>query len=471
MANWLFNRIVIPLCVHLHFYQPSRVDPFSQVIPEEYGCAPYSNFNEKINAECYRPNAQLGNIDRISFNLGPTLADWLEQHDTRTYKRYLDADKILYKQYGAGNAIAQAYNHVILPLLDDFDKTVQIAWGIADFESRFGHAPLGFWLPETAVDMATLKLLVHQGIRYIFLAPWQLEGLTCENRPYRLNVEGTDLMVLPYNDPLTRMLICYKKRYSEKAFLEYALPSHRDYAAPELERSRIITLAADGEFFGHHMKGREKLLAKLLQDYPIVYPFELLADLSRYPQLRLRENTSWSCFNQLKRWRGQCQHSRAQCIYKNECYFLDNSWTDQLWLIMDEVKQAVYQAFRRYASMYVHQPDRLIMSYVRYQKQLMTRTQLFEHAQVKAWDEPGMANLLQLLDAIYYVQLMFTSCGFFFEDVDRIEPKNNIKYLKKVMALAAGFLPEGYEQQLVTKLQRVKSYRHTRQSAACFYGA
>ncbi len=139
-------------CIHGHFYQPPREDAITGLIPNESGVAPYHNWNERIHAECYKPNAELGNFEQISFNIGPTLFRWMETYDPITYQAILDQENRNYSKYGSSNAIAQAYNHVILPLATDRDKRTQISWGIADFKHRFGHSPEGMWLPEAAVD-------------------------------------------------------------------------------------------------------------------------------------------------------------------------------------------------------------------------------------------------------------------------------------------------------------------------------
>ncbi len=146
------------------------------VIPVEAGASPYSNWNQRIYAECYRPNALLGNFQRISFNIGPTLFSWMESHDATTCRDIVLQDRANLQAHGVGNALAQAYNHTILPLASYQDKVTQVAWGLADFEHRFGHKPQGMWLPETAVDLETLSVLVEAGIAYTILAPWQVEA-------------------------------------------------------------------------------------------------------------------------------------------------------------------------------------------------------------------------------------------------------------------------------------------------------
>jgi alpha-amylase/alpha-mannosidase (GH57 family) len=179
------------LCIHGHFYQPPREDPLTGAVPEEIGAAPYRNWNERIHAECYRANAELGNFERISFNVGPTLFDWMAQHDPDTSRKIVEQDRANVRQFGVGNAIAQAYNHAIMPLATSADKRTQVAWGIADFTHRFGRKPQGMWLPETAVDIETLTIMAEQGITFTLLAPWQADAESIDpTEPYLVRLPG-----------------------------------------------------------------------------------------------------------------------------------------------------------------------------------------------------------------------------------------------------------------------------------------
>src|SRR3990170_1647091 len=191
-------------CIHGHFYQPPREDPLTGLIPTEPGAAPYNNWNERVLAECYRPNADLGNFERISFNIGPTLFPWLAQHDRSTYKRIIAQDRNNFYRSGFGNASAQAYNHTILPLASYSDKEIQISWGIADFEHRYNHKPQGFWLPETAVDLDTLTVLASHGIQFTILAPWQADSESLDpTEPYLVNLpNGRTITVFFYQGDL-----------------------------------------------------------------------------------------------------------------------------------------------------------------------------------------------------------------------------------------------------------------------------
>ena len=171
------------LIIHGHFYQPPREDPLTGEIPIEPGAAPYRNWNERIHAQCYYPNALLHNFAGISFNIGPTLIEWMFDYDPETEASIVEQNRANLEAYGVGNAMAQAYNHTILPLASHHDKITQVRWGIADFELRFGQKPQGMWLPETGVDDETLAVLADCGIEFTILAPWQADTPNLDSIP------------------------------------------------------------------------------------------------------------------------------------------------------------------------------------------------------------------------------------------------------------------------------------------------
>ncbi len=224
-------------CVHGHFYQPPREDPFSGVIPLETGAAPYHNWNERINAECYRPNAEWGNYRKISYNFGPTLLTWMENQDPSTYARIIEQDRDNFKHFGVGNAIAQGYNHTILPLGSRLDKVTQIRWGIADFEFRYGHKPLGLWLPETAANLETLSILAENGIEFTLLAPWQAgEASARSSLPYWVDLpEQRKIAVFFYNQDLSTR-VSFDPGATINAELIFQLHSSTDFQGKTFSR-------------------------------------------------------------------------------------------------------------------------------------------------------------------------------------------------------------------------------------------
>jgi alpha-amylase/alpha-mannosidase (GH57 family) len=180
-----------PVAIHGHFYQPPRENPFTGEVPAEKGAEPYHDYNARITAESYRPNAFAGNLDRISFNIGPTLIGWLDRHDHETYRRIQEADRVHRQARGVGNAIAQSAHHTILPLARRRDKITQIKWGIASFIQRFGRQPRGLWLPEMAVDLVTLEILSRRGLSFTILSEEQVQGgVQGDAGPYRVRLPG-----------------------------------------------------------------------------------------------------------------------------------------------------------------------------------------------------------------------------------------------------------------------------------------
>src|SRR5436305_1549328 len=255
------------LCLHGHFYQPPREDPFTNILPLEVGATPFTNYNEKITAECYRPNAEVGNFDAISYDMGPTLAAWLERAHPDVYQRIISADRRHMERYGVGNALAQAYNHTILPLATTRDKRTQIVWGLQDFRQRYGHAARGMWLAETAVDIESLDLLAQYGITYTILAPWQAATNVDPSEPYLVSLPGgRSITVFFFNAPLSGG-VSFDSNMTDNADLFAAsyLPGHLVQSKRNAREAQIVLIATDGELYGHHKHWRDKFLTHLIQ--------------------------------------------------------------------------------------------------------------------------------------------------------------------------------------------------------------
>jgi alpha-amylase/alpha-mannosidase (GH57 family) len=313
------------LCVHGHFYQPPREDPFSGVIPEEPGAFPYKNWNERIHAECYKPNAELGNYEKISFNFGPTLYAWMQHHDPDTCKQIIKQDQANIERFGVGNAVAQAYNHTILPLESYHDKVTQISWGIADFEHHFGRKPQGMWLPEAAVDNETLTILCEHGIKFTILAPWQADTAKVDStEPYRVCLsEGKCMAVFFYHQELSGGV----------SFNPSITLNADDFALQELfprfhsekfqqDEPQLLMIASDGELYGHHQPFRDRFLAHLTNGassrlgIKTIYPALWLKNYPPKRSMAVREFTSWSCHHGVMRWSGKCNCSPGDGRWK-----------------------------------------------------------------------------------------------------------------------------------------------------------
>ena len=297
------------LAVHAHFYQPSRLDPWTGLVPAEPSAAPFHDWNQRVAAECYRPNAERGNLRRISWNLGPTLASWLAAEEAATHERFV-AD--------SASAIAQSYHHAILPLASAADRRTEIAWGIRDFELRYGRRPAGMWLPETAVDRATLREAVRQGIGFTILAPWQAAEAGVDTRqPHRVDLGNNEGIIVLFYDAGLSASVSFEPEATSDAdrfARERVLPRLR--GGPSPVDAPLALIATDGELYGHHQQFRELFLQRLLDGAPaaavdrgfdIVTLDAVAADATDHVgATRIAERTSWSCHHGVARWSGEC---------------------------------------------------------------------------------------------------------------------------------------------------------------------
>jgi alpha-amylase/alpha-mannosidase (GH57 family) len=436
------------LCLHGHFYQPPREDPFTGQIPSEPGAAPYANFNEKITAECYRPNAEAGNFESISFDLGPTLASWMEQHAPDTYRRIIEADRQNVQRTGYGNALAQAYNHTILPLATARDKYTQIIWGMADFQHRFGRAPEGMWLAETAVDLASLEALANADIKYTVLAPWQAAEEVDVTEPYLVRLpSGRAITVFFYNAPLSGG-VSFESDVTRNAdtFAASYLPHHLNRWKDQHGEPQLITVATDGELYGHHKPWRDQFLAHLVRKGASSYGFEVCSLSAYYHQfpaqreVRLHPSSSWSCHHGILRWGEGCG-----------CTEGDSTWKPALRRAMNRLGERGDSLFEQEMAQIVENPWAARNDYLALRQQWMPLEAFWEKHDKKGhtfwrWpnlhlkgqsskDEPLLHRALLLLEAQFYQQWMYTSCGFFFEDLDRLEPRNDIAFARRAISL------------------------------------
>jgi hypothetical protein len=420
------------LCVHGHFYQPPRHDPFrgEQVRVREPGAEPYRDFNEKITAECYRPNAVCGNFGRISFDLGPTLASWLATHAPETLGLIRAAERDHRAAHGVSNALAQPYGHAILPLATPTEKRLQVAWGVADYVHRFGHRPDGMWLPETAVDLPTLRVLADHGIAYTVLAPWQAADPIDPTEPCWIDLgDGRRLAAFFYHSELSGG-VSFDAQLTTDAdrFGAEWLPRHVDPGKEARGEPQLLLVATDGELYGHHQPWRDRFLAHLLEGGAPANGFavtSLGAHLRRHPPCRtvaIQPDSAWSCRHRLARWSSGCS-----------CTEGDSAWKRHLRHALTRLAARLDLLYEQTASQLARDPGAARLDYV--EVRLGARPPerfLEEHGRGGAARD--RAALGALLEGQYYRQLMFTSCGFFFEDLDRIEPRNNVAFAARAIA-------------------------------------
>jgi alpha-amylase/alpha-mannosidase (GH57 family) len=444
------------LCIHGHFYQPPRENPFTGAIPPEAEAAPFANFNEKITAECYRPNATAGNFDLISYDLGPTLASWLERQHPDVYQTIVEADRHHRERYGAGNALAQTYHHVILPLANRRDKYTQIVWGLQDFRQRYGHEASGMWLPETAVDLESLDLMARCGVRYTILAPWQAASEVDVTEPYRVRLpSGRSMSVFFYNSPLSGG-ISFDGNATVNAdhFASAYLPAHVVPQKVESGRPQLLLIATDGELYGHHWTWRDMFLTRLLQHSARAAGFELCT-LERYlalhPPLReveLQTPSAWSCFHGVERWSGGCP-----------CTEGDSAWKAALRRALNRLAAHCDRLFERYASEALFDPWAARNAYLPLRNGWCSAASYWEELGRPAASAAQRRRARLLLEAQYYLQCSFTSCAFFFEDLDRIEPRNSIAFARRTISLVWQALGHDLQAEFLSDLRAAQSWR------------
>ena len=443
--------------VHAHFYQPPREDPLTGIIPREVGASPFPNWNEKIHAECYRPNAELRNFEQISFNLGPTLGAWMENHDPVTCRKIAEQEHVNYRRYGVGNAMSQAYNHTILPLASHRDKVTQVRWGIADFEYRFGRKPLGMWLPETAVDLVTLEVLAQHGIQYTILAPWQADQSDLDvTEPYWVNMhEDRQLAVFFYQSELSsRVSFDSSATINADLFARYLLLSQFRYEKSKKGEPQFVLMASDGELYGHHQFLRDRFLARLVDGATSqlgvrpTFPGLWLKDHPPRQSIAIREKTSWSCHHGITRWMSKC-----------DCISGSGEWKKQMRSAFEHLSHELDGLYLDVVSPLIADPWELRNRYVRVLLGQTTADKLIDEMAGKALRDEQIHRIHLMLEAQRESQRMYTSCGWFFEDFDRIEPRNNVAYAAQAVLLARQATGVDLETSIVPDLQQVKSER------------
>jgi hypothetical protein len=413
------------LCVHGHFYQPPRMDPFTGLVPPEPDAAPYANWNERITAECYAPNAEAGTFEHISFNLGGTLARWLDEHAHATYQRIVAAERGYRDRHGVGNGLAQPVHHTILPLARRRDKTCQVRWGIASFKHRFGHEPQGMWLPEMAVDHETLGILGAEGMRFTILSEEQVRGdLAAGSGPYWVQLPaGGEMAVFVRDRELSNTL---SFRMPELDEVEDWL---REQVRQRCPQEGLLLLATDGETFGHHHRHGVEVLSRILSaGNALGYHLTTLGIYLRQnpPQAKLEviENTAWSCSHRLDRWIVGC-----------ECTPGDSRWKGALRRALDNLACDLDGVYAQEAQRLGIEPWPLRDDYIAVVLGQMDGPALLAGHGLGHLGGEGSRRLLALLKAQFYRQRMYTSCAFFFEDLDRLEPRYAIANGARALAL------------------------------------
>jgi len=403
------------LCLHAHFYQPPRGNPFlGDDLGVETGAEPYRNFNEKITAECYAPNAALQNFEYISFNLGSTLARWLEANAPEAYQQIIAADRVSLARWGVGNALAQPVHHTILPLARTRDRMVQVRWGLISFEHRYGRAAEGMWLPEMAVDLETLQVLHEAGVTFTLLSQSQVTGATAGGGPYWVRLPSGGRMAVFVRDEWLSNELSFGVHNQGGA----GRWAHNVLGPLRRSDNRLLVLAMDGETFGHHHPGEEHFLHWLMAYEAPSVGFavtSLARELRDHPpaqEIEIKEYTAWSCQHGLGRWSTGC-----------ECTPGDTRWKGALRRALDNLASKVDEAYTEFMRGLQADPLPLLENYLRLRLGAITEAQLLQQAGLHQLPAERAQALLKLLLAQFHRQRMYVSCTFFFEDLDRHEPR------------------------------------------------
>ncbi len=437
------------LCIHCHFYQPPRGNPFSREPLSEPDAAPYENWNARITAECYEPNTRIGNLGLISFNLGETLASWLAEHSPETYQGILQADADNVAKRGAGNAIAQPIHHTILPLSRREDRETQVAWGKAVFAHRFGRDPIGMWLPEMAVDLETLEILVEHGVEWTVLTESQIEGKRPGAGPYWLRLpRGSRIKIFVRDEHLSNDIAFNLGRFggAGRWAREVLIPRKREAGA-------LTLIATDGETFGHHWPGEEQFLHWLLtyEAHAAGYEVVTLGDYARRVEpeyeVELKENTAWSCSHDLGRWATGCGCTAGDSFWKGAV----RRALDNLRFVLDDV---YHEETKRIGGI---DPLALRDAYIGVVLGDIPPGKFLREQGVDLSSD-ATARLLKLVEAQYYRQCMYASCAFFFPKLDAHTTRYgiaNAAYAIRLTQIATGIdLAPDFRQDLRVAVER-----------------
>ncbi|MFM9074292.1 MAG: DUF3536 domain-containing protein [Bacteroidota bacterium] len=483
------------VCIHGHFYQPPRENAWLEVIELQDSAHPFHDWNERISAECYGPNSSSrildngqraikkiqNNYSKISFNFGPTLLSWMMVNDPEAYAGILEADKQSMAQFGGhGSAIAQVYNHMIMPLANRRDKVTQVVWGIRYFEERFRRKPEGMWLAETAVDVESLEVLAEHDIRFTILAPRQAEAIRRKGetdwrevnehaldtrQAYRCNLpSGKHIDLFFYDGDASQSIAFNGLLYDGRNFAERLL-SELDQAS---DRPQLVHVATDGETYGHHHHHGDMALSFCLDFIDkeplarLTYYSQFLAHFPPQDEIRIRERTSWSGYHGVERWRENCGcHSGGKPEWNQK-------WRRPLREALDWLRDQLAELFGREAVKYCKSPwaardlyidvvlDRSDESVGRFMEAIGVETK-------------SMTRMLRLLEMQRHAMLMYTSCGWFFDEVSGIETVQIMQYACRAIQLTRQFTDHDYEDQFLALLELAPSNVPAYKNAAEVY--
>jgi alpha-amylase/alpha-mannosidase (GH57 family) len=471
------------ICIHGHFYQPPRDNPWLEFVELQDSAHPFHDWNDRITAECYGPNAVarildgdgrirrlVNNYASISFNFGPTLLAWMQDQKPDIYRLILEADRESQERFsGHGSAIAQVYNHVIMPLANRADKVTQVRWGARDFEFRFGRKPEGMWLAETAVDVETLEALAEEGIRFTVLAPHQAGRVRKHGDENWTDVTGSRIdprvayvQQLPsgrsinlffYDGPISRAVAFESLLKQGDGFAQRLASGFTDQPGPQM-----VHIATDGESYGHHFHYGDMALA-----YALHYlESNNLAKLTNYsefldkspPQwdVEIVENSSWSCVHGIERWRSDCGCNSGRPGWRQQ-------WRGPLRAALDHLRDALAPRFEESARLLLNDPWAARDGYI---DVLLDRSpesldRFFDKYAVRSLTNEERVTARKWLELQRNAQLMYTSCAWFFDEISGLESTQCLAYAGRVLQLAEDVSGESFEEGFLKQLEAAPS--------------
>jgi hypothetical protein len=465
--------------IHGHFYQPPRESPWTGLLSPEHGAAPFQNWNERILSECYTANAHAhtmagavvhvrNNYESLNFDVGPTLAGWLQTHGKAAYRAMIRGDALYANAHGGhGNAIAQSYSHSILPLLPPRDRELQIAWGIDDFFFRFGRKPAGMWIPECAADDDTLASIATAGIGFVILASDQgkFGGLGAESRsagPFQWRRGDLSLAVFRFDRELSTT-VSFGNGLADGARLADWIAD----TALKLEPGAALMLATDGETFGHHNKHGAAELARALmalerRDDVILTSCAdyLAAHRAAAGSFEIASASSWSCPHGVERWRSNCG-----CRHDPNT---SQEWRGPLRAAMDFVKNHAEATYDRFAPAMVKEPGAILRGAIRLliDPNPAVHEEFFKRFGVAG--EDNRETMLRMFEMVRAGQAALTSCAWFFDDFGGLEGRVVLRWAARAVELAAEH-SASVENELLERLRGINSNRRENGDAATLY--
>ncbi len=473
------------ICIHQHCYQPPRENPWLETIERQESAYPYHDWNDRINAECYAPNTAsrildehrriqqiVNNYSSCSFNFGPTLLSWAESCAPETYRAILAADRESQQRFSNhGSAIAQAYNHMILPLASRHDKYTQVHWGIQDFRRRFGRKPEGMWLPETAVDLESLGILAELGIQFTILAPSQayrvrpigseewrdVSGAAIDPaQPYVLRLgSGRSINIFFYDGPVSQAVAFEHLLESGERFAHRLMSAFSDGRGQD----QLVHIATDGETYGHHHRYGEMALAYAIDHIQksgqakLTNYGEHLARHAPTNEVQIFENTAWSCVHGLGRWSYNCGcNSGAHGGWSQQ-------WRKPLREALDWLRDQITPLYEKAAGEMMDDPWTARNDYIQVilDRSPASRARFLRDHCHAPFEAGAGVQLWRLMETMRHAMLMYTSCGWFFDDISGIETVQVIQYAGRVVQLARQVFGEDFEEPLLERLAHAKS--------------